>query len=249
MQRIVGERMTSGRVAGRRTASRYAAIVVAGVAGVLVVTGCAQQRLGAAALYNPSQRITSAKLTAEAANLNTAYQKYSHKTQISYPSTDIPRQVLSWMLRFATGNRLAAQRGIVVTPAQAQQELSVEAANVKQSGDTLIEAAVLNGLPPDMLSQLGTWISIQVQLDKQLTKGVAPKTAAGSAALTARVNHLQCLAAKSLDIKINPQYGVYDYGQYVVVATPSTLSTTAPTAPAPGATPTPSTAPRLSPPC
>jgi hypothetical protein len=245
VQRIVGERM-SGRRVGRRVASRYAVVAAAGVAGVLVMTGCAQEQLGAAALYNPSQRISSSKLTAEAANLNSAYQKYSHKVQISYPQTDIPRQVLSWMLRFATGNRLAAQRGIVVTPAQAQQELSVETANVKQSGDTLIEAAVLNGLPPNMLSELGTWISIQVQLDKQLTKGVAPKTAAGSTALTARVNHLQCLAAKSLDIKINPQYGVYDYGQSVVIATPDTLSTTSPV---PVATPTPTAPPQLTPPC
>ncbi len=150
---------------GKKATSRYAAVAVAGVAGLLVVSGCGQARLGAAALYG-NQRISSAKLAAEVANLNSGYQTYEHKTQISYTVADMPREVLSWMLRFATANQLAADRGITVTPAQAQHELTVETANVKQGGDTLPEAAVLNGLPPDLLSELGTWISIQVQLDE-----------------------------------------------------------------------------------
>jgi hypothetical protein len=196
---------------------------VAAAAGMLAVTGCGQTRLGAAALYS-NQRISSAKLAAEVANLNAAYQQYKGKVQISYTPADMPRQVLSWMLRFATADRLAAQRGIVVTPAQAEHELAVETANVKQVGDTLPEAAVLNGLPPDMLSALGAWISIQVKLSNQLDHGVAPKTSAESSALTAEVSTLTCVAAKSLGIKVNPQYGVYDYAQFDVVAVPSSLA-------------------------
>jgi hypothetical protein len=195
------------RIVRKRAGSRYAAIAVAGVAGTLAVTACAQTDLGAAARYS-NQRISTAKLAAEVANLNAAYQTYKGKVHISYGTAAMPRQVLSWMLRFATADQMAAQRGIVVTPAQAQNEQTVEAQNVKQAGDTLPEAAVLNGLPPDMLSQLGKWISIQVQLDNQLDHGTAPKTAAGSAALSARATHLQCLAAKSLNIKVNPQFGV-----------------------------------------
>jgi hypothetical protein len=231
------------RIVGKSTVSRYAAVAVVGVAGVLLVSGCAQTRLGAAALYG-SQRVSSTKLANEVANLNSAYQKYKGKVQITYPVSEMPRQVLSWMLRFATANEMAAREGIVVTPAQAQHELAVETANVKQSGDTLPEAAVLNGLPPDLLPQLGTWISIQVQLDKKLDNGVTPKTSAASAALTAKVNHLQCVAAKNLDIKVNPQYGVYDYGSYTVVATPDTLATSSPE---PHSTPT--AKPQLTPKC
>lgn len=229
------------RIASKRTASRSAAVAVAAVAGMLTVAGCAQTQLGAAALYS-NQRISSAKLADEVANLNAAYQKYQGKVQISYRQADMPRQVLSWMLRFATADRLAAQRGIVVTPAQAQHELVLEAANVRQSGDTLPEAAVLNGLPPDMLPQLGTWISIQVQLSGQLDHGVAPKTSAESSALTAEVNTLTCVAAKSLGIKVNPQYGVYDYAQFAVVAVPDKLAKP----PAGGTT---SVAPQLTPKC
>lgn len=230
------------RIASKWTASRCAAVGAAGLAAAVAVTGCGQTQLGAAALYS-NQRISSSKLAAEVANLNAAYQKYSGKVQISYPVSAMPREVLSWMLRFATANQIAAQHGIVVTPAQAQHELAIEAANVKQAGDTLPEAAVLNGLPPDLLSDLGTWISIQVQLENKLDHGVAPKTTAGSTALSAQVSKLQCVAAKSLDIKVNPQYGVYDYGQYAVVATPSTLSTTSPT-PGGSQSPVPQTTPK-----
>jgi hypothetical protein len=231
------------RIAMRWTASRSAAIAVAAIAGTLAVTGCAQTKLGAAALYS-DQRISSSKLAAEVANLDAAYKQYQSKVQISYGPADMPREALSWMLRFATADRLAAQRGIVITPAEAQHELAVETANVRQAGDTLTEAAVLNGLPPDLLPQLGTWISVQVLLDKQLDHGVTPTTTAGSNALSAKVSHLQCLAAKSMDIDVNPQFGVYDYAQFAVVPAPSMLATTSPL---PGATPTPS--PETTPKC
>jgi hypothetical protein len=230
------------RIASKWTAPRCAAVGAAGVAVALAVTGCAQSQLGAAALYS-NQRISAAKLASEVANLNVGYQKYQHKVQITYPPSAMPREVLSWMLRFATADKMAAQQGIVITPAQAQHELAVETANVKQAGDTLGEAAVLNGLPPDLLPRLGTWIAIQVQVENKLDHGVAPKTSAASTALTAQVSHLQCVAAKSLDIVVNPQYGVYDFGQYAVVATPSTLSTSSPTAGA-SPTPTPQTTPK-----
>jgi len=230
------------RIASKWTASRCVAVGVAGLAAALTVTGCANTQLGAAALYS-NQRISSSKLAAEVANLNAAYLRYHKKVQITYPASEMPREALSWMLRFATANQMAAQNDIVVTPAQAQHELAVESANVRQAGDTLPEAAVLNGLPPDLLPQLGTWIAIQVQLENKLDHGVAPKTTAGSTALSAQVNHLQCVAAKSLNITVNPQYGTYDYGQFAVVATPSTLTTTSPT-PGGSQSPAPQTTPK-----
>ncbi len=229
------------RIPRTGTASRYAVTAAAAVVAALGVAGCAQTQLGAAALYS-NQRISSTKLAAEVANLNAAYQKYKNKLSISYTPADMPRQVLSWMLRFATADRLAAQRGIVVTPAQAQHEIAVETANVQQAGDTLPEAAVLNGLPPDMLPQLGTWISIQVQLTNQLDHGITPKTTAGSNALTSAVTHLTCVAAKSLRIKVNPQYGVYDYAQFLVVVQPNKLAK-------PPTGGLPPVVPRLTPPC
>lgn len=239
---MVQRRVVVRRIASKWAASRCAAVGVAGLAATLAVTGCAHTQLGAAALYS-NQRISSSKLSAEVANLNAAYQKYRSKVQITYPVAAMPREVLSWMLRFATANKMAVQQGITVTPAQAQRELNFETTQVRQAGDTLPEAAVLNGLPPDLLPQLGTWISIQRQLENKLDHGVPPKTAADTNALSAEVNHLQCVAAKNLDIRVNPQYGVYDYGQFSVVASPSTLATTSPT-PGGSQSPAPQTTPK-----
>jgi hypothetical protein len=154
----------------------------------------------------------------------------------------MPRQVLSWMLRFATANQVAKRNGITVTPAEAQRQLNDEKARAQQAGDTLDEAAVLNGLPPDLLPQLGRWIAIQLKLQDKLDNGVAPTTAAAQRALQLKVSHVQCVAAKSLNIRVNPQYGDYDYAQFAVV--PSTNKLAA----APGQT-SPSPAPQLKPKC
>jgi hypothetical protein len=145
----------------------------------------------------------------------------------------MPRMVLGWILRFAAENKLAEQRGITVTPAEAQKALNAEKAQVASSGATLEEAAVASGLPPDMLPQLGTYVQIEIDFGNQLDNGKVPTSTTARAALTVKINHLVCLAAKSMNIKVNPQYGVYDYKQLTVVAKPTTLSAPSP---APSAT-------------
>lgn len=234
----------------RRIVPRWAAVAACGLAGMLVVSGCVPSswHIGSALLYQHQSvlktkpyrisgfkqaRISNTRLAAEVANLNVGYNKYKHKAQITYTPADMPREVLSWMLRFATENQLATKLGIKVTPAEAQAALAREKSNVKQAGDTLPEAAVLNGLPPDMLPQLGTWIQIQIALDAALDNGKAPTSTTGQAALTAKSTHLLCLAAKGMGIKVNPQYGVFDYGQLAVVAASAPLS-----APSPAPSPT-----------
>ena len=225
----------------RRNMPRWAAVAAVGLAGMLSVSGCVSTwHIGSATLYNNEhghdQRISSATLAAEVANLTTFYNKYKHKTQINYTPADMPRMVLSWMLRFAAEKKLAEEQNpkIKVTPQEAQTQLNTEKKRLQASGDTIEEAAVLNGLPPDLLSQLGTWIEIQVKIDGRLSNGHPPTSTTGQAALAAKTTHLLCLAAKSMHIKVNPQYGVYDYKTLAVVAKPTTLSAPSP---APSATP------------
>jgi hypothetical protein len=208
---------------------------------MLSASGCVSTwHIGSAVLYNNQhghdQRISSSTLAAEVANLTTFYNKYKHKTQINYTPASMPQMVLSWMLRFAAEEKLAHEQHpkIKVTAREAQNQLNIEKQRLKTSGDTLEEAAVLNGLPPDMLSQLGTWIEIQVKIDRRLDNNHAPTSTTGQAALAAKTTHLLCLAAKDMHIKVNPQYGVYDYKNLAVVAKPATLSAPSP---APSATP------------
>ena len=242
MRRIIGQRPALRRTALRRPGLRRAAAVAAVAAGALTLAGCGQTQLGAAALYS-NQRISSTKLADEIANLNAAYQADKSKLQIAYKPAAMPRQVLTWLLRFATTEQVARRTGISVTPHQAQLQLDAEKARAAQSGDTLSEAAVLNGLPPDMVSELGRWIEIQLKLQARLDNGVAPTTAAQQQALSLKVNHVQCLAAKSMNIKVNPQYGAFDYRQFIVVPAPSTLAA------APAGKPLTSPAPQLTPKC
>jgi hypothetical protein len=237
---VVGQMRQGGR--RRPTRKRPAASAVGAAVAALALAGCGQTQLGAAALYS-NQRISTAKLTAEVANLNAAYQADKAKLNPQYPTSDMPRQVLSWILRFATADQVAKRLGIVVTPAYAQKQANAEKMKLQQSGDTLAEAAVLNGLPPNLLPDLGRWIAIQIKVQSRLENGVAPTTSAAQQALLARINHVQCLAAKSMHIKVNPQYGAYDYSQFAVVQVPSSLSAL------PGGGKKASPAPQLTPKC
>jgi hypothetical protein len=239
---------------------RWAVAAAASAAVVLVLSGCGQAgrawlRPGAAALYG-NQRVSAARLAAEVANLKTAYQAaVKARLQPQYRPADMPAKVLSWFLRFAAIDQAAAKASprITVTPYEAQKALAAEAASVRQSGDTLVEAAVLSGLPPDMLPQLGRWIAIQDKLVAGLDNGVSPTTAAGQQALVTALGRVECRAAKGLNILVNPQYGAFDYGtsglssQTQVVLVPSTLAA-APGGPLAGRTPGASK-PRLTPPC
>ena len=221
----------------------WTAVAAAAAAGAMAVTGCGQTQLGAAALYG-NQRISSAQLAAQVSNLNAAYQANKSKLQLQYTTKDMPRQVLSWLLSFATSERAALRTGIKVTPAQAQAQLNAEKVRASQAGETLRDVAVLIGLPHELLPELGRWIVIQNQLRATLDNGVPPQTTAAQQALELKVHHVQCLAAKSLHIQVNPRYGAYDYRGLVVVPLPNKLAA----APAGGKTKA-SPAPQLTPRC
>ncbi len=192
----------------QRRGVRWAAAAPVVAALALATAGCGQTQLGAAALYG-NQRVSSTTLADEIANLNAAYQAYKSKVQIPYTQAQMPQQVLTWMLRFATADRLASRKGIKVTRAEAQAQLGLVAVRARQSGDTLREVAVISGVPPDMLAQVGRWLAIQSKLSRM----------PGSV-----IKRQLCLAAKSLNIKVNPQYGGFDYASLIVIPMPAALS-------------------------
>ena len=106
-----------------------------------------------------------------------------------------------------------------------------------------------NGLPPDQIAELGRYQAIETQLVKRLNGGTLPTSSTSSTTLqtlSAEYSKAQCLAAKSLAIKVNPQFGALNYNQISVVPEANTLS--APEGP-PSPQPTGTAAPRLSPPC
>jgi SurA N-terminal domain len=191
----------------------------------LAVAACGTVRMGAAAIVG-NQRVSSTTLSAEVSNLNAAYQADKKQVQLQFPASEMPQEVLSWLVKFRIGNQLAQREGITVTPTDVAHELNMIATQLRQSGETatLRQVAVANGLPPDQLNALGRYQAIQTKVLDRLDGGKSPSSTAGQQALENKLDRSLCLAAKSLDIQINPQYGALDYSDLSVVAAPTTLS-------------------------
>src|SRR6266702_3288116 len=201
-------------------------MVAAAVAAGAVLTACGPVKMGAAAVMS-SQRISASTLAAEVSNLNQGYQRYKGKITLQYPVSQMPQQVLGWLVRFRVRDELAAAQGIRVTPAQTQHalaQISSQAQASPGSAVNLAKLAVANGLPPDLL----------------------PTSSTGLQALGAQFGKAECQAAKDLDIRINPQYGRLDYAQYSIIPAPAVLSATGPT---PKLAASPSATPQLKPAC
>jgi hypothetical protein len=220
--------------------------LAAGVlAGGVAVAACGTVHMGAAAIVG-NQRISSSNLSAEVANLNAGYQRYHHQIQLQYPASQMPQQVLAWIIRFRVRDQMAAREGISVTATQVQAAQNAITASIRQSGNnaTLPEVAVANGLPPDMIMDLSRYQAIETELLNRLDGGKLPASSSAQQALEDTFNKSQCRAAKSLDIQVNPQFGELNYNDFSVVLTPTTLSRPQTSVPTPAAS-----RPVLTPPC
>lgn len=217
---------------------RLVTISVVAVGAALVVTGCSPVKMGSAAITG-DQRITIATLDTEVTNLNQAAKQYPGTVQLSQQQAT--QQTLTWLVRFNINDELARQAGITVTTAQAQRALAQIYAEAKASAQaqgisnvTLDLILVANGIPPNLASEVGRYQAIDNQFIRQANGGTLPTTSAEQTATTAKLNQARCQAAKSLNIKVNPQFGRMNYTQYAVVPAPSpvTASSGPTTAPA-----------------
>jgi SurA-like N-terminal domain len=203
----------------------------------LGLAGCGPARLGAAALVG-DQRISTATLTRQVNNLESAYQASKGGIQLQFPRPQMPQVVLSWLVRFQIGEQLGAQHHVTVSRGETQRALAAITAQAQQGGAgkaRLADLAVANGLPPDLLYELGRYQAIQNAVVRQLDGGTLPTSQAALQGLSRALNRQQCLAAKSLRITINPQYGRMDYSRIAII--PAALTLSAPETPSPSAQP------------
>lgn len=207
----------------------------------LVVTGCSPVKMGAAALVG-NERITIATLNTEVTKLNEAAKKYPTTVQLS--PAQATQETLTWLIRFEIFDQLASQAGITVSATQAQAALAQILASAKASAQQqgisnvttdLILAA--NGIPPNLSGEVGRYQAIETQFVQQVNGGQIPTSSAAQAATTTKLEHAQCVAAKSLNIVVNPQFGKLSYSQaqFQVVTAPNPVA-----APPGPAKPTPS---------
>ncbi len=196
-----------------RTSVRVAAALA--VAG-LAVSACGTNQLGAAAITGNS-RITSDTLTNEVANLTAAYQAdHAKGIKPQRPAGQEAQQVLSWLILFRIYDKISQQQHIYVTPAETTKQLAALSAQASQAKVTLPDyVSAAGAVPPDLVPQLAQYFAIVSRLETRLNGGKPPTSA--SATLQDQVAHTQCVAAKSLGVQVNPQFGVFDYHTYSVV--------------------------------
>jgi hypothetical protein len=194
----------------------------------LLVAGCSPVKMGAAAVVG-SQRITIATLDTEVTNLSQTARLSPGAVPLS--AAQETQETLSWLVRFKINEQLAEQAGITVSSSQAQQSLAQIYASVKAqeqaqgvSNVTLNLILVDNGIPPDMSAELGRYQAIETQFIEQLNGGQIPTAAAAQTATAAKLQRAQCVAAKTLQIEINPQFGQLNYTQDQIVSAPGTVS-------------------------
>ena len=180
--------ISNGNARGHSAAVRIpvklaAALVVTGLA----VSACGTVRMGAAAITG-TNRISSATLTGQVENLDAAYQTDQAKgIKPQRPVAQKAQQVLTWLIVFQIYDKLAAQHGISVTPAQATGQLTRLSAQATQSKVTLAEyVSAAGALPPDLLPDLGQYFAIQSALASKLDGGKSPASSAAQSQLSSR---------------------------------------------------------------
>jgi hypothetical protein len=198
--------------------------------------------MGTAAIVG-GHRISATTLSSEVSNLETYYQANKTKIQLQFPLSQAPQQVLGWMVRFRVADELAIRNHLSVSTGLSQSALISVEKQSGRSGPAFDQLAVANGLPKDMLLALGRFQAIQSALIQRLDGHKQPTSAAAQQSLAAMLSQRQCVAAKSLNIRINPQFGRLDYASLRVIPAATPLS--APAVPSPA----PTAKPALTPPC
>ena len=219
---------------------RAAALGAAGLGACAVLAACSPVQVGAAAVVG-SQRITVSSLDTQVSNWQTAAKPYASSIQLT--SADAPAAVLSWLVRFDVMDQVAADNGISVTAAQSQAGQSDLASVAQQNGFPSTSALLIaNGVSPQMFQQVYTWDAQQTAYGLKVNGGQQPSTTTEQNNVSAAVTKAQCTAAKSLSIRISPQFGRLDYTAFSVVPAADTLSR-------PAGTPTPASTEGLTPAC
>jgi hypothetical protein len=203
--------------------------VSAAVLGVgLVATGCSPVKFGAAATVG-SQRITLATLDTEVTNLSRNVQLYHNPSSLS--AAQQTQDTLTWLIRFQVNEQLARAQGITVSAAQTQTALAqIDAEAKSELASEGVSNASLDfilsyiGIPPNLASEVGRYQAIDTQYIEQVNGGKVPTATAAQTATTAKLTRAQCLAAKTLQIKVNPQFGQLNYTQFQVVSVPATVA-------------------------
>jgi hypothetical protein len=215
-------------VAVFRTAIRTA-VGFAALAALASLMGCGPILMGAAAIVGAG-RVSTTTLSGHVASLDGVWQANpSLHHDVRYTEADMPRLVLMWLVRFRVVDDIAQRNGVAVTSAEAQRGIVQAATQIEQQTGapvTPAEFALFNALPPTLTDEYGRYQATIEKLAVQFTgaKDASSLTAAQQQEFSARIGAEVAQSTKNLDIKINPQFGVFDPRQLTVSAPQNTLA-------------------------
>jgi hypothetical protein len=199
----------------------------------LAVAGCAPVKMGAAAIVGDNS-VSIAQLSNETGMLAAAMKKNPPPSG-ALTQQQMTQSTLGWLINFRVADQLASQNGISVTPAQGEQALQQVVADdveeAEQEGESASDVSVSaimtgSGIAPNLQPELERWLAIEYAYVKSVNGGALPTTQAEETTAQDKFTHATCVAAKSLSIQVNPQFGRLNYSAtpYTVVAADDTVS-------------------------
>lgn len=202
---------------------------MAALAVIISLAACGPLRMGAAAIVG-TQRISTSTLSGDVADLKGAYQAHpAVQSNLQYTPAQMPRLVLTWLMRFRIISDVARHDGVRVTPAEAQGALASARKQAGQQAGTSVssqEFALLAAIPPHLAGQYGRYEAAIEKLALLYTgaKSVSSLSQAQQQRFQQRITAEVKAAVKRLKIKVNPRFGRLNVSQLSVVAAPDSLS-------------------------
>ena len=144
--------------------------------------------------------------------------------------------MLTWLILFQVYDQIAAQHRIYVTPAQCQRQLTnLNSAGRVRQGDARGVRLGGWGAAAGPGAPAGPLFRDLVRAGEPARRRQAADDICRSERAAGQGRQAQCIASKNLGVTVNPQYGVWDYRTYSVVAATPTLAAN----PVPAASPSP----------
>lgn len=175
---------------GRRVRSALALAAL----GVVVLSGCATQQAGAAAVVG-DERLPETQVAEWTDELDALYA--ANPDAQRPPDDQLTLVLMSWWLNEQVTAALAEQEGVTASAAEIDELLGTDPAQREA-------ASAQNGIPPSTLEAAAEYVILRRSLGQALAPGATPEEADAA--------YLEALkvTAEELDVSVSPRFGVWN---------------------------------------
>jgi hypothetical protein len=186
---------TKGTVRPMRGGRRFRVALAVSAIGVLVLSGCATQKAGSAAVAG-DERLTQAQLADLFDELDGLYDANAEAQRL--PDDQLTLSVLSWWINEQLFGAVADEEGLSATQAQIDEVLGAD----QEQRDAI---SLGSGIPPSQLDAAAEVFVLSSALTESLAEpGATPEET--DAALVALLQQ----TADDLGISVSPRFGTWN---------------------------------------